>query len=280
MPGGDFRPDATAWAVLFLRNQASHADSIQRSCKHLVESQLPDGRVPVSRNHPEAFWPTALAIMAWQGLPEFYHSRKKALGFITNTVGRHWEKQDDLVGHDTSIPGWPWISGTHSWITPTTLGMLALQAQGKSDHPRIKEGARMLVNRQLKEGGWNFGNTTVFGQSLRPFPETTGMALVGLAGLVSLDTVRASIAYLSEEIITLRTPLALSWALLGLRAWGRPPERESLWIQETVGRESLFGTYDTSSLSLLGLAALGEEGLNCIGVRAITVLAPSGQPLR
>jgi hypothetical protein len=76
------------------------------------------------------------------------------------------------------------VAGTHSWIEPTALGVIALKAAGHERHERVQEAIRMILDRQLPHGGWNYGNTFVFGRELRPMPESSGAALAGLAGQV------------------------------------------------------------------------------------------------
>jgi hypothetical protein len=98
--------------------------------------------------------------------------------FLLGASGTHWEKKEDSpVAHDPSIRGWAWIEDTHSWIDPTVMALLALEVTGYREHPRFEEGIRMIMDRQLRQGGWNYGNTMVYGQELRPFPDTTGLAL-------------------------------------------------------------------------------------------------------
>ncbi len=83
----------------------------------------------------------------------------------------------------------------------------------------------MVMNRQLPYGGWNYGNTVVYGQELSPFIDMTGIALSALAGHVAKEDVNRSILFLQSRITGCRTPLSLGWALFGLGAWGKFPER-------------------------------------------------------
>lgn len=119
----------------------------------------------------------------------------------------------------------------------------------------------MLLNRQLPGGGWNYGNTTVFGQSLRPLPDTTGAALCALAGLAERKLVLPSIGYLARSLSRIRTPLSLGWGLLGLASWNAWPESAGAWVEETLDRQKYLGPYETSSLAVLLLAAHSPNGL-------------------
>ena len=80
-PRGDYRPDATCWAVLALRGDPAQQAVVARARARLAASQLPDGRVPISPDHPEAFWPTALAVLAWHQSPEHQDNQARAARF-------------------------------------------------------------------------------------------------------------------------------------------------------------------------------------------------------
>jgi hypothetical protein len=161
---------------------------------------------------------------------------------------------DSPFAHDTSIKGWPWIENTHSWIEPTSLAVLALKVCDYGEHERVQEAVHMILNRQLLSGGWNYGNTLVFGKQLMPMPECTGHALCALAGYTEPGLVMLSIDYLSRKAKKVRTPLALSWAIFGLTSWSRRPPQFRDWIVESLALQSRYGNYDTVLLSQLIVA--------------------------
>lgn len=261
-PGGPYRPDATAWAILAGVASGTAPGWLSRARSRLTSDQLPDGRVCISRDRPEAHWPTPLAVLAWYGSTSHRDALSRAVGFLLHTSGRHWTPAaDSPVGHNTAIRGWPWVDQTHSWVEPTALALMALRVAGYRDHERVREGTALLVDRQLPQGGWNYGNTTVFGQVLSPQPAATGMALNALAGLVSRERVQRSLVYLKSRVSRLRTPLSLGWSLLGLAAWGERPHASDPWILETLGRQRILGSYDTSHLALLVVAQGARGGL-------------------
>jgi hypothetical protein len=177
-------------------------------------------------------------------------------------LGGALEKDPDAIfGHDSDLKGWPWRASTSSWAEPTALALMALQVAGFSTHPRVAEAVRLLLDRQIPGGGWNYGNTTVFGQVLHAMPEDTGMVLTALGPLVSRATVQQSLDFLTDRVGTLKTPWSLGWALLGLGAWGlRPASAEEL-IDACLARQERFNGYDTSSLALLLVASRATGGL-------------------
>lgn len=262
-PGKPFDVPSTVWAVLALASgEAPPQGPLAKSAERLVQLQRPDGRLPVDSRFPETHWPTSLLIMIASALPGYQQAGRKAAQCILKLAGAHWEKQpDDPNGHDTSIPGWGWASYSHAWVEPTALAILALRLQGMGNHERVKQGIALLLDRQLVTGGWNYGNTTVFGRQLFPTPDSTGHALCALQGLVPEERVSASLAYVWSEVRKIRTPLSLAWDLMALSAWRRRPTESREWIGESLALQSRYGPYETSLLAQLMLAQSASGGL-------------------
>ncbi len=264
-PGEDDRPDATAWAVAALRASGSNPVLVGPACTRLAGNQQPDGRVCVSPQNPEAWWPTPLAVMAWQGISRFDDSRSRALDFLLNSSGRHWARaRDNVVGHDPSLKGWSYIEGTHSWVVPTSLTLLALKASMLGGHERAVQAVAMLLDRRLPSGGWNYGNTKIFGRDLYAMPDTTGMALDALSGLVSREDVESGLACMKSQVRDVRTPLSLSWGLLGLGAWGERPADARAMLSESWEQRRFFGEYDTATVGLMTAAWFAGGGMDGI----------------
>jgi hypothetical protein len=273
---GQFRTDATAWAIIVLTALNELPLLIDRGRARLRSGQASDGRVSLSKDNPESFWPTALAVLAWQDAPAYADSQRQAVKFLLETTGVHYRSQSsDVAGHDAALKGWPWVANTHSWIEPTVLSVLALSGAGYGRHDRVQEALQMIQNRQLPHGGWNYGNTFVFGRELRPMPESTGTALAGLAGHVELGMVARSLDYLQGEVNGLCTPVSLGWGLVGLAAWGMWPSNGLELVERCLANQSRYGQYDTSSLCLVLLGALAGEpdgSTNAFSLSRITQL--------
>jgi hypothetical protein len=253
--GESFRPDATAWAVMALEASGSGQHLINAACQRLARNQLSDGRITVFEGYPESYWPTSLALLAWKKVQGFESQAELATQFLLNTSGKHRSKQkDSVVAHDTSIKGWPWIEGTYSWIEPTAMAVLALRPYGFKKHARIREAVRMILDRQLPSGGWNYGNKIVFNKELKPIPEYTGIVLTALADLVEKRQIILSVEYLTNETQKLRTPLALAWSIFGVSAWSNQPTNFQEWIFESLNLQKKYGSYNTALLSQLSIA--------------------------
>lgn len=260
--GASFRPDVTAWAVLALKVCGYDGKLIRKAQQKLAACQLPDGRVALAKDHPEAYWPTALAMFTWLDEPDFKDVSLKAANFLLANTGVHSQlPQRPMGGHDISLRGWPWIDGTHSWVVPTSIALLALKAYGYEKHERIIEAAKMLYDRQLPSGGWNYGNTVFLGTELLPIVECTGHALNALNGHVQYRLIQQSIQYLEAEVSNVRTPLSLSWTIFGLGTWGRRPKLSKQWLLESITLQKRYGPYSTDLISLLVLAFYASKGL-------------------
>lgn len=263
--GENSRPDATAWAIMALSAYAFDQESCNRGRAYLASQQANDGRVSISSSHPQASWPTPLAIFAWESIPQYQQAQSRAVDYLIGFTGRHFPTQDpSIIGHDTSIPGWPWIADTHSWVVPTALALLALQEVGLSTHPRAIAGQQMLINRQLTNGGWNFGSTTVFRKETHPLPECSAIALQALAGTTPFRNVKRSLDYLLHELPHLRTPISLGWTLLGLGAWGLKPANAEELARASLQLQERYGPYPLPSLALLLCAVKASHGLHSL----------------
>jgi hypothetical protein len=88
---------------------------------------------------------------------------------------------------------------------------------------------QMLLDRACPQGGWNAGNSEVFGVALDPHPDFTAMALLALQGRAepSQPNIAKSLDYLSLRLKDSRSLYSLGWAALALGVW-RHPECEGM----------------------------------------------------
>jgi hypothetical protein len=218
--------EAAAWSAIAL---AAHgeANAALAPAAWLAELQQEDGSVGVTAAEAEPRWPTSLALLAWcavdaVGQPRFADRIARAVRWSLGDQGKT-APRSPKIGHDTTLVGWSWASNTASWLEPTSYFVLALAAAGYGDHPRVKEGVRLIADRLLPDGGANYGNTIVLGQPLVAHIAPTGAALVALAGRTSHDErVERSLEFLERSVDLTTPPMSLSWACMGLAAHGRP----------------------------------------------------------
>jgi hypothetical protein len=89
----------------------------------------------------------------------------------------------------------------------------------------------------LPKGGWNYGNTSVFGQELNSMPGPTGIVLQALVEQVPKEQIEESLIYLKTAVEKLYTPFALGWSLIGLSAWKERPKNTQTLILSSLERQ-------------------------------------------
>ncbi len=233
----------------------------------LASIQRPDGSIGIKGAAASPGWMTPYAILVWNNLGRFQEERKRAGGWLLKLKGQTLDPREDplkIAGHDTTIVGWPWVADTHSWLEPTCLAILALGREGYAAHPRVVEGLRLIRNRSLDGGGWNYGNKSVFGRALRAQPAPTGLALLTLAGIDAPGPMIANAArYLRETLPGVRASASLVWGLLGLRAWGVSIASADDWLAESFAKAS--GRPDAAPKLACLLLGASEASLGLFG---------------
>lgn len=234
-----------------------------QSARWLAAQQQPDGSLGVTEARSSPGWPTPLAVLLWENLDGFLGPRRLAQEWLLRQAGLTAPaRRDGAIGHDPSLVGWAWVAGTHSWLEPTATAVLALRKAGRRDHVRVRQGIDLIRNRAVAGGGWNYGNSAVFGRALRAQPAPTGLALLALAGRSGGKPVDGAIGYLRETLPAIRAGQSLGWGLLGLSAWQRRPADAETWLAEAAAQALADGH------SVLCLAALlmagAERALECL----------------
>ncbi len=251
----------------------------------LAAIQAADGSLGVSAEQQTPRWPTSLAVLAWTAyeqaaeenslppsseMPAFTDNIRRGVKSILTIKGKKGEA-DGQVGHNTKLVAWPWVEGTHSWIEPTAMHVLALRATGHGQHVRVAQATRLMIDRILPDGGLNYGNTFVLGQQLRPHTQPTGLTLLALAkDDRSGGPIRKTTRYLQSALSSQTTTLSLSYGLLGLAAHGVFPKSADDWIRAAYHR-TMARDRSPYKLALLALAALNENSPLIALPRKVTV---------
>lgn len=237
-----------------------HFRAANRPLQFLADMQQSDGHLGVFADQSTPGWPTSLAILAWSKAdageqePKFTEQIGRAVDWTLSVEGKPLDRQDDM-GHDTTLIGWPWVDGTHSWMEPTAFAVMALKATDHGDHPRTREAARLIIDRLLPDGGCNYGNTLVLGQELRPHVQPSGIALAAIADEGnSGGRIGRTKDYLLQNLSHETTAASLSFAVLGLKAWGVNSMDLNGWLHSAAER-TLRRDASPYKLALLALAA-------------------------
>ncbi len=255
---GVWAAEPTALACVALAAHGERTAAL-RLANQLADAQQTSGAVPANSEHDSPAWPTSLAILAWiaAGNDRFQENFERAIHWALTTQGRTAERHSQ-VGHDPTILGWSWAPETHAWMEPTTMFVIALKAAGLGDHVRTRQGVRLVTDRLLPTGGSNYGSTLVLGQPTLPQVQSTGLAVLALAGEANIDPrVELSLRYLEENLSPATTTASLCYGLLGLTGHGRRPPYAEALIAGVAERE-LHGKPSAYKLALLALASIPD----------------------
>lgn len=205
-------------------------ESFRRGAKFFGSIARGDGGWSPQPGVEESTWVTALgALLPEDAISE--QQRRQAIDWLKDRTGREsgwqWRLQQRLHGDKEEWPeGWPWFPGAAAWVIPTSLGILAFQrALRHSDKDRdtlqyrVAEGKKFLLGRQCADGGWNHGSQKALGRDGDSYPETTGIALLALAGEKSARMERAK-AMARKHLASCKTAEGISWLRMGLAAHG------------------------------------------------------------
>ncbi len=269
-PAGAASSEPTALAALALLT-AGRRYAALRALTWLASCQAVDGSIGPTAKQSSPGWTTGWALLAAladrKSAPATTRTTSaanqsldidRAIIWLLQEKGQGQPRTSD-VGHDNSLVGWPWVDGTHSWVEPTAISVLALKAAGDGQHPRVREAIFLLTDRLLTGGGCNYGNTIVLGQELRPHVQPSGLAMLALAGEPDGDgRIARTLDYLTVELSPRTTSASLAFGLLGLAAHGRLPANWLAWL-ESAYRRTIARNAAAYPLALLALAALGAD---------------------
>jgi hypothetical protein len=225
--------EPTAYAVMALL-AAGETGPAERGLRWLRAAQRSDGGFPPQMGVGHSAWVTALAALVPAerlGLRAHARAIEWLLGASGSETTFSYRVREWLLGNAVGgleDAGWAWAPDAAAWVGPTSLAILALEKErlrrpSAALRGRVECGRRFLLTRMCRGGGWNYGNVSVMGQDLPPYPETTGMALAALRGDAS-PRMGQAVAVATQFLAECRSADALNWLRLGLLAHGRLPE--------------------------------------------------------
>ncbi|MEP6534976.1 MAG: prenyltransferase/squalene oxidase repeat-containing protein [Bryobacteraceae bacterium] len=231
-PGKRSWLEPTLYATLALHGDAAASKSFA-----LIQSwAVPTGGWRMSDDVPEVNWTSALCLTAYMARNVRDQAFDRGLQRVLRTVGAEGSFTMDLtqflnpglVEFDNRVQGWPWRLDNASWVEPTVHSLVALKNAAKlpgesrnllSMRARIRSAERMLMNRRCEDGGWNYGNSRVWSTALPSYPETTGIALLGLQEASQTD-LQPSLAIAEKYWHETQSPLGKAWLTIALRNFG------------------------------------------------------------
>jgi len=238
VPGSRSNTECTALGLMAMEAAAPDGSTDRaRAVDWLVSRQNADGGWPVDDVVGESGWVTTLAVMALAGRPGAEDTTIRGVEWILGEQAaqvswrarlREFLRGSQVVELDFSLNGWPWATGTFSWVEPTTYAMLALKGPGgygasRRARTRIEEAEAMLLDRVCPGGGWNYGNKRVLDVDLEPYPDTTALALLALQRNPRDPAIEDGFRALDRLMDARASGLALGLGALARRAWQLDP---------------------------------------------------------
>jgi squalene cyclase len=246
-----------------------------RGSSWLIAHQRPDGSWPATEQVLAASWMTSAAVLALALLGEAPTSVRRGAGWLLEEEGTRFDWRTRLalwlselrgakqpVDVDVTLRGWPWASGSFSWVEPTALAMLALRAvagdaelgSSRQRAYRLDQGEQLLADRMVPSGGWNYGNSRVLDEDLDPYPDTTAWALLALRGTRRAGLVEPGFAALGRLMRDNSSVLARALTVLALRAHGRDATAAVAALADQCAGGPLPGEARTRALAALALS--------------------------
>lgn len=232
--------EPSCYAILALHE--TNEAAADRAWKLVRSWQDSDGSWRPANQVQTENWATALCVTVASVRGDYGPAFRKGLDWLLATTGAdtNWlNRAVTLLGLapvdvDPGLAGWPWKPGTSSWIEPTAHTLIALKKASfyfPSDplKRRVRLGEEMIFSRRCADGGWNFGNRSVYKINLPSYPETTALALLGLQGRPYVEL--RSPLELARRLARETRGIARAWLAICLRNYGLdpgpPPERDN-----------------------------------------------------
>ena len=259
--------EATSFATLALSRFPDARGAADAGVAWLRKQQNPDGSWPVTPAVPTGSWPTALALLCLaehdgtaplvrRAVEWLSAHRGRRLGFLASLLYRVMPERMP-VRLNPNLRGWPWTANEFSWVEPTSYALLALKKTARDRDgiaDMVAEAEAMLYDRACPEGGWNYGNSTVYGEALTPFLETTAVALIALQDRREDGRQRAGLAVLRRLLREAQSGFALSWSILCLRVHGEDAAALTGRLAEIHASRRFLGETRSTALALLAVA--------------------------
>ncbi len=270
-PGRASGTEITALATLALGcldTPASRA-SATYGVGWLAALQHADGGWPVSARVDDGSWATTLGVLALDALgrePEravrgarwLLRRTPRTLGVAVSLLHR-FAPSALAVRLNPDLKGWAWTADATSFVEPTCYALLALkrmrhQLPGAAGAERIDEAERMVFDRMCRDGGWNYGNSTVLEAELWPYADVTALALLALADHPRREANQRSLRALRGMLQHVDSGLSVAWATLCFEAYGEDPAPWRQRLVEGYARTAFLGETKAVALALLAVS--------------------------
>src|SRR5918992_3640374 len=262
--------EATAFALLALHaiSKSVTEKAVLKAKIWLGDRQNANGSWPLNDTLKGSSWSTALAIIAMSEWGDFKGRLTRAghwvlaqegskPGIVANLVlALTFQKKAVQVNED--LVGWSWTPNSFSWVEPTSYFLLALKKTrhnlaGTTVDRRIQQAELMIYDRMCDNGGWNYGNSSVYGERLWPYPDITAVALIALQDNRERRENQLSLRTLSDMTKSTESGLALSLTAICLSLYGRDNADLKRRIVERFAKTKFLGETKAIALAILAV---------------------------
>ncbi len=143
-------------------------------------------------------------------------------------------------------------------MIPTAFSVVAIKQftvcnRSEASEYRIRLGVEMLLDRACVGGGWNSGNSIVYGVPLPAHVEATAIALLALQDEPRGEIVRTSVDWLESRLAGISAVSSLSWCILTLFVYQRRTDELKRKLAAIIGDGSTVRNNATLAIALLAL---------------------------
>jgi squalene-hopene cyclase-like protein len=247
---------------------SGEAAAIQKAEQWLIQGQNADGSWSFAPGAKTPSWSTALATIALSESKDHSDRLVKAGNWILSQEGSKpgilaklilaLSFQKKVVHLNDDLIGWSWSPGSFSWVEPTSYFLLALKKiktllSAKAVQERIDQAELMIYDRMCEGGGWNYGNSAVYGDPLWPYPDTTAVALIALQDRRERKENQLSLRTLGESAQTVNSGLALGWSAICVSLYGQDNSVLKKSLAERFARTRFLGETKPIALAILAM---------------------------
>ncbi len=269
-PGAESLVEPTALSLLALSSPGDKT-AVGRGLDLLKACQKDSGAVGIHPRDPEGSWMAYAALLAFHALGAAAEERRlKDWMLRFEDASGHFTPDDiqaisTVYGYDASIRGWPWTANTTGWVEPTALFIIALVRAGTPpSHDRVRSGVRLILDRKVRTGGWNFGNPVSKSHELEASLMSTALALtaLGAAGVPdSRPAVGEGIRFLTRALAGDVSTASLAWSLLALKSIPAGASQVPVAAARLAGLQAADGSFRRNLFeTALASVVLGEAG--------------------
>jgi len=262
--------ESTSFALLALNSVEGGTFNRQKTTglRWLLQHQKEDGSWSFNDTTEQSSWTTPVAALALMSFQDQRQRALKAAKWILTQEGRKpgWvasllvrlsvvQKMTEL---DPYLSGWSWTPGAFSWVEPTSYSLITLKKLKGSlaetnCEERIRQGEMLIYDRMCENGGWNYGNSKVLGETLWPYPDVTAVALIALQDRPTSEANQKSLRSLDAMMREAGSGMALSWGILCLTLYDQDIREWKKVLLRNFEKTRFLGETKTLALSLLAL---------------------------